>query len=71
MEIQFQKTVVPYLQTLTHQMQTQEQTQQVRLSDAMPDVGRVVASWGQVLLRGKEWRSDSFCVSGGVKAWVL
>lgn len=71
MEMQFQKTVVPYLQTVTQQMQTQEQTQQVRLSDAMPDVGRVVASWGQVLLKGKEWRSDSFCVSGGVKAWVL
>lgn len=71
MEMQFQKTVVPYLQTLTHQMQTQEQTQQVRLSDAMPDVGKVVASWGQVLLRGKEWRSDSVCVTGGVKAWTL
>ena len=71
MEIQFQKTVVPYLQTLTHQLQTQEQTQQVRLSDAMPDVGKVVASWGQVLLRGKEWRSDSVCVTGGVKAWTL
>jgi len=70
-EIQFQKSVVPYLKTLTRQLQTQEQTQQVRLSDAMPDVGRVVASWGQVLLRGKEWRSDSFTVSGGVKAWVL
>ena len=71
MEIQFQKTVVPYLQTLTQQLQTQEQTQQVRLSDAMPDIGKVLASWGQVLLRGKEWRSDSFSVSGGVKAWVL
>lgn len=71
MEIQFQKTVVPYLQTLTHQLQTQEQTQQVRLSDAMPDIGKVLASWGQVLLRGKEWRNDSFSVSGGVKTWVL
>ncbi len=71
MEIQFEKSVVSYLQTLTHQMQSQEQTQQVRLSDAMPDIGRVLASWGQVLLRGKEWRSDSVGVSGGVKAWVL
>ena len=71
MEIQFQKTVVPYLKTLTHQTQAQEQTQQVRLSDAMPDIGKILASWGQVLLRGKEWRSDSFSVSGGVKAWVL
>lgn len=71
MEIQFQKSVVPYLHTLTQQKQTQEQTQQVRLSDAMPDIGRILASWGQVLLRGKEWRNDSFSVSGGVKAWVL
>ncbi len=71
MEIQFQKMVVPYLQTLANQVQTQEQTQQVRLSDTMPDMGKVLACWGQVLLRGKEWRSDSFGVSGGVKAWVL
>lgn len=71
MEIQFQKTVVPYLQTLSHQTQVQEQTQQVRLSEALPDVGRVLASWGQLLLKGKEWRGDSCSISGGVKAWVL
>jgi len=71
MEIQFQKTVVSYLQTLVQQMQTQEETQQVRLSDAMPDIGRVIGSWGQVLLRGKQWRSDSVSISGGVKVWVL
>lgn len=71
MEIQFQKSVVSYLQTVLHQMQSQEETQQVRLSDAMPDIGRVIGSWGQVLLRGKQWRSDSVSVSGGVKVWVL
>lgn len=71
MEIQFQKSVVSYLQTLVQQMQTQEETQQVRLSDAMPDIGRVIGSWGQVLLRGKQWRSDSVSISGGVKVWVL
>ena len=71
MEIQFQKNTVPYLQTLTCQTQSQEQSQQERLSDAMPDISKVLASWGQVLLRGKEWRNDSVCVSGGVKAWVL
>lgn len=71
MEIQFQKTVVPYLQTITQQTQTQEQTQQVRLSDAMPDMAKVLGSWGQVLLRSKEWRNSSVHVSGDVKAWVL
>ena len=71
MEIQFQKSVVPYLRTVIQSRQNQEQTQQVRLSDAMPDIGKVLAAWGQVLLRGKEWRNDSFLISGGVKTWVL
>lgn len=71
MEIQFQKSVVPYLRTVIQGRQNQEQTQQVRLSDTMPDIGKVLAAWGQVLLRGKEWRNDSFLVSGGVKTWVL
>lgn len=71
MEIQFQKSVVPYLRTVIQQRQSQEQTQQVRLSDAMPDIGRVLTAWGQVFLRGKEWRNDGVMVSGGVKTWVL
>lgn len=71
MDVQFQKTVVPYLQTIVDQTQSQEETQQVRLSDAMPDIGKVLLSWGQVLIRGKQWRSDSVSLSGGVKTWVL
>lgn len=71
MEIQFQKNAIGYLKTLLRQQQKQEQTQQVRLSDSMPDIGRVVGCWGQILVRGKEWRGDSVGVSGGVMAWVL
>lgn len=71
MEIQFQKTAANYLRTVIQERQNQEQTQQVRLSDGMPDIGKVLAAWGRVLLRGKEWRNDSFLVSGGVKTWVL
>ena len=71
MEIQFQKNSVSYLKTLLRQQQKQEQTQQVRLSDTMPDIGRILGVWGQVILRGKEWRGDSVGVSGGVMAWVL
>lgn len=71
MEIQFQKTVVPYLRSVVQQRQSQEQTQQVRLTDTMPDIGKILSAWGQVLIRGKEWRNDSVLVSGGVKAWVL
>lgn len=71
MELEFNKTIMPCLQAMPQQMQTQEQTQEVRLSDGMPDIGRVLASWGQVLIRGKEWRSGSAGVSGGVMVWVL
>ena len=71
MELQFNKTVIPCLRTVAREVQTQEQTQEVRLSDGMPDIGRVLASWGQVLLRGKEWRGGGAGASGGVMAWVL
>lgn len=71
MEVQFNRSVIPCLQTVAREVQTQEQTQEVRLSDGMPDIGRVLTSWGQVLLRGKEWRGGSAGVSGGVMVWVL
>lgn len=71
MELTFHKTTCACLQKAVCQVQNQEQTQEVRLADAMPDIGRVLGSWGQVLIRGKEWRSNGMSVSGGVMAWVL
>lgn len=71
MELQFHKTACPCLQRVKREVQNQEQTQEVRLGDGMPDIGRVLGAWGQVLLRGKEWRSGGMGVSGGVMAWVL
>lgn len=71
MELQFEKTGWPCLTTATAQAKSEEQTQEVRLGDHMPDIGRVLAVWGQVLLRGKEWRSSGITVSAGVMTWVL
>lgn len=71
MELQFSKTQCTYLRTVSCQVQNQEQTHEVRLSDEMPDIGRVLGAWGQVLIRGKEWRGAGMGVSGGVMAWVL
>ena len=71
MELQFHKTVLQYLQPVIRQAQTQEQTQEVRLPEGMPDIGRVVTCWAQVIVRGKEWRSDRIGVNGGVMTWVL
>lgn len=71
MELQFQINKIPMLQQLKSELQAQEQTQEVRLNDSMPDAGTVLAAWGQPVIRSKEWRGDEIGVSGGVMAWVL
>ena len=71
MELNFETIIVPYMQSVGRCSQSQELTQQVRLPDALPDIQNILSSWGQVVIRGKEWRSGCIEVSGGVKAWVL
>lgn len=71
MELQFHKTPLPGLQLVKREVRNLEQTQELRIPDGMPDIGRVLGAWGQVLLRSKEWRSGSTVVSGGVQTWVL
>lgn len=71
MEVKFNRNICHCLRKAVCQVQNQEQTQEVRLSESMPDIGRVLGCWGQVLIRGKEWRTGGMTVSGGVMAWVL
>lgn len=71
MELQFQKESCACLDTPLREVQNLEQTQEIKLSDGMPDIGRILAAWGQVILRSKEWRGDSIALSGGMMVWVL
>lgn len=71
MELKFPRNVCRYLAPAVREPQTQELTQEIRLSDGMPDVGRILCAWGQMVLRGKEWRSEEISASGGVMVWVL
>lgn len=71
MELEFHKSMCNCLNPVVGDIRNQEQTQEVKLSEGMPDVGRILASWGQCLLRSKEWRSGSMGVSGGVMTWTL
>lgn len=71
MELQFNKTALPCLRRAVRELQNQEVTQEVKLSDAMPDIGKVIGAWGQILIRSKEWRSGSMNVSGGVIVFVM
>lgn len=71
MELQFSRQAKSCLRLWSGGTRESEQTLELRLPDSMPDVGSVTGAWGQVLIRGKEWRDTGMSVSGGVLAWVL
>lgn len=71
MELQFESSGLHYLRRSIREVQNQEQTLELRLNDGMPDIGRVLCSRGQVILRGKEWRGGEFSISGGVQVSTL
>ena len=71
MELQFHKEQVNFLADALQEGKNSELTQELRLSDGMPDIGRILGVWGQPVIRSKEWRTDSVGVSGGVMVWVL
>ena len=71
MEMQWNSTPWSCFKRCANPVLNQEQTLEVRLSDGMPDIARVLCAWGQPILRGKEWRNEGISVTGGVAVWVL
>ena len=71
MELPFEKRQEQFWQQTAYAPVTREESQEYKLPESMPDVGRVIAAWGQTVLRGKEWRSDHIGLNGGVMVWVL
>lgn len=71
MELTFQNKPWKCLRTVRQDVRNEELTQEVRLAEAMPDVGRVLAAWGQPLIRSKQWSGSDISVSGGVMVWML
>lgn len=71
MELQFKSDTCRCLTAAVREVRSTELTQEVRLTDGMPDIGRVLASWGQIVLRSKEWQSEQIIVSGGIMVWIL
>lgn len=71
MELTFHKKPCDCLRQVVREVRNEEQTQEIKLPDAMPDIGRILGAWGQCVVRGKEWRSSGMHISGGVMAWVL
>ena len=71
MELKFDTTPCSCLRRIMREVKNMEMTQEIRLPDGMPDIGRIIGAWGQVILRSKEWRGGSISASGGVMARVL
>lgn len=71
MQLQFRKQSASYAHNIIHQICSQEETQDVKLPDSMPDVSEVLGAWGQILIRTKEWRNHQVEVSGGIMAKIL
>ena len=70
MQLQFAKQGISCLHTIKREVQSQEQTQEFRIPDGMPDIGSIIGAWGQVILRSKEWQSDAMTVTGGTMVWI-
>lgn len=71
MELELKKTPIHYLDAVVNNLQDREETQELKLSDALPDIGRMITSFGQIIVRSKQWMTDALLVSGGVMAFVM
>ena len=71
MEMNMEKRTIACLDRVMQEVRTAELTQQIKLPDGMPDIGRMLAAWGQPILRGKEWEDGEASASGGMMVWIL
>lgn len=71
MELEFENKEHHCLNWNMREWQNQEQTLEVRLPDDYPDIGTILGTWGQCILRGKQWSGDEASVNGGMMIWVL
>ena len=71
MQLQFSKKILPYLRRAVWEVKNEEYTQEVKLPESLPDIGRILGVWGQPLIRSKEWRGSNMSVSGGIMVWIL
>lgn len=71
MEFRFEKRMLPFLKCVLSEVQNMEQTQELRIGNDMPEIGRVICGWGQTVLRSREWKDTGISISAGMMVWVL
>ncbi len=67
----WKQTAISCLDTALQEVQNSEQTQEIKVPDGVPDVGKVLCAWGQPILRGKQWETGRVTLSAGMMVWVL
>ena len=71
MQLEFSRKSIRCLGCAVQEVKNVEVTQEIRLPDGMPDIGRVLISWGQIMLRSKQWQAGTIELAGGVKIWSM
>lgn len=71
MELQFHKKSLRCMRQVAWETKNEEQTLEIRVTEDMPPIDKILAAWGQPIIRTKEWDGDQASVSGGVLAWIL
>lgn len=71
MDISFENESLRYFEALPPAVCTHEETTEVIVPDAMPDVGSILMSDGIALLRGKEAQQDKLLISGVCELHIL
>lgn len=71
MELEFNHTRIPYLKRITREVKYQEETCDAIVPDSYPDIGVIVDSYADPIIRGKDCREGSVIVSGGIKGGII
>ena len=71
MKVNFEKQVLTCMDLCLREDRSSEETLEIRIPEGMPDAGKILAAWGQPVLRSKEWRSDRILCTAGMMLWVL
>lgn len=71
MELEFKQSSMPYLKCVLQEMKYQEESGETIVPDSYPDIGSIIHTYADAILRGKDCRNGSITVSGGIKGGIL
>ena len=71
MELELKQSSMPYMKCVLQEMKYQEETGETIVPDSYPDIGTIIHTYADAVLRGKDCRNGSITVSGGIKGGIL